>query len=120
MSAVVSGVPAARFVELRVLVPSSLFDVEPTGGPRLKGVIDEEGAFIGAMTEKPNPLRDIARVVAPILSAVGLLGLGGLWLRFGREKTSTEVMVSTGVSRSTTSRPLRSSRSLAAPCRRVR
>lgn len=87
----VESVPSATFVELRVLVPSDAFTVSPSGGPRLADVLDDEGGFIGTMTEKPNALRDIGRTAAPIAAIVSLIGLVLLWFGFGRERRSVEV-----------------------------
>lgn len=87
----VVAVPASTFVELRILMPSDTFDVVPSGGPRLPGVLEEEGGFTASMTDKPDPLRDITAVAAPVVSVSGLIALVLLWFGFGREPRSREV-----------------------------
>jgi uncharacterized membrane protein YgcG len=90
--AYVVNVPASAFVELRVLMPSDTFDVAPSGGPRLPGVLEEEGGFTASMTAKPDALRDITGVAAPVASVAGVIALVLLWFGFGREPRPVEVL----------------------------
>ncbi len=97
VTASLPNVPAGRFVELRVLVPATEFDVAPSGAPRLARVLDEEGAFIdgsgfGDTPARPRPGRTVGRWLAPISAGFGLLSALALGLRFGREPASTEVL----------------------------
>lgn len=87
--AVVTGVPASRFVELRLAVPAAAFDVAPTGGPRLATILAEERSYLDQL-DREQQRRDLARIFAPFAAVMGLVATGFLWFAYGREPKPTE------------------------------
>ncbi len=96
VTAQVDDVPSGQFVELRILVPSTDMTVAPSGDPRLADVLAEEGEFIGDLGDKPKEpdpwYRPIGFVGSPLAAVLGLLGLGWVWRKWGREPKSQEVL----------------------------
>ena len=87
----VTGVPAKTFVEARVAIPASVFTADASSGPRLPTILKEEGIAIDATLASDRgrsyepPPSVLARTLGPIGAALGLVGAGGIWARFGRE-----------------------------------
>ncbi len=88
ISAQVSGVPAGQFVEIRAAVPATAFST-PGSSELLPGILAEERRLAEGDT---GPDRTwLARLVTPIVAAIGALGTAVLWRRHGREPRPTEV-----------------------------
>ncbi len=87
----VGRVPADMFVEARLAIPAAVFDeTVARGDARLPKILAEEGGFIDAMSADkgrgyvgPPPLA--VQLFGPIGAGLGLVGMTGLWWRFGRE-----------------------------------
>jgi uncharacterized membrane protein YgcG len=96
VTADVDGVPQGQFVELRILVPTTDMTVATTGGPRLADVLAEEGEFIdrfGDRPAEPDPwYTPIGTIGSPVAAGAGLLALGALWRKWGREPKPREVL----------------------------
>ena len=103
VEASVTDVPAAQFVEIRAAVPATAFTV--TGDATLlPDILAQERGLIDKPPAKPpdkppdkpvgtGPDRTwLARVLTPVIAALGALGAGLLWRRHGREPRSTEVL----------------------------
>lgn len=86
--ATVTDVPAGQFVELRVVIPSAAFTVEPTGEPRLARILAEERSLIDDRS-RADQRRDLGRWLALLAMAIGALATVLAWFRFGREPTPT-------------------------------
>ena len=84
VTATVDDVPSRQFVELRVLIPTTELDVEPSTPPRLAQVLEEERSFI-ENEDAEQTRRRFGGLLGPIAAGLGLVGAGVLWRRFGRE-----------------------------------
>jgi uncharacterized membrane protein len=96
VTADVDGVPEGEFVELRILVPTSDMTVAVTGGPRLADVLEEEGEFIdrfGDRPSEPDPwYTPIGTIGSPVAAGAGIVALGAIWRKWGREPKPREVL----------------------------
>lgn len=80
----VDDVPANEFVEARVTYPAENYTVEPTGGPRLDRVLEEETERAEQANEE-RQRRKLAQVVSPVLTIAGLGVFAAIWVRWGKE-----------------------------------
>ncbi len=94
VTATVTDVPAEQFVELRVVMPITLFNqVGPS--PLLTGILAEERRIVeedARRARDDDRHRDQAYLWTPLLSGGALLGTVLLWLAAGREPRSQQVV----------------------------
>ncbi|MEI6402470.1 MAG: DUF2207 domain-containing protein [Actinomycetota bacterium] len=89
--AAVTDVPAGQFVEIRAAVPVTVFSV--TGeATLLPDILAQERGLIETSPDTGPDRTWLARLFTPIIAALGALGAGLLWRRYGREPRSTEVL----------------------------
>ncbi|MGI8793874.1 MAG: DUF2207 family protein [Acidimicrobiales bacterium] len=87
----VDGLPAGRFVEGRVTVPTGSFVVPPTSGDRLPSVLAEEQEWADdanaarARSERMERLRDSFVRAFPIIPLLGWVGFMYAFFRWGKE-----------------------------------
>lgn len=91
----VDDVPAGAFVESRIIVPASVFTVEPTGPPMAEEIIAEEEQRAQAANderdrqeaaaEREALARGVLTVATALLVPLALLVFWLLWRRWGKE-----------------------------------
>jgi uncharacterized membrane protein len=76
----VSAVPAKTFVEGRIVMPLSAF-TSPGTALRLPTILREEKGYL----DKGQTGGTASKVLAPLVSLLGLLGFGTIWRKHGKE-----------------------------------
>lgn len=91
IDAAVTDVPAGQFVEIRAAVPATVFTVMGDAA-LLPDILAEERGLIDKPGDTGPDRTWLAGVFTPMIAALGALGTGLLWHRFGREPRSAEVL----------------------------
>jgi|CXWL01.1.fsa_nt_gi uncharacterized membrane protein len=90
ITATVEGLDADAFVDVRAVAPASTFTVDGAD-ELLPSILSDERQRLGDERDDERKNR-LAWLLTPLLSVIGLVGTGLLWLTGGRERKSTEVL----------------------------